>query len=91
MRRLCSIWAGIGAALLALSQPAQGQDAPKMPRIGILSPVDETSALISGFREGMKELGYVDGRNVRLEYRWRTCNWTGCLVLRRISSPSTST
>jgi putative ABC transport system substrate-binding protein len=62
-----------GAAALVLLTPslaavAQGQPA-KVPRIGLLvpqTPLTERSTL----RDGMAELGYVDGRNVILDYRY---------------------
>jgi len=57
---------------LCALNPARSQSADKMPRIGFLS-VDDGAApttIRSGFREGMKELGYVDGQNMHVEYRW---------------------
>src|SRR5437762_7186712 len=61
-----------GASLLALSLPAQAQQQPtKIPRIGYLSgnsPSSE-SARIEAFRQGVRELGYVEGKNIVIEYR----------------------
>lgn len=47
----------------ALAQPA-----PRVARVGILG--NENGGLWDGFRQGMSDLGYVDGRNVRFESRW---------------------
>jgi putative tryptophan/tyrosine transport system substrate-binding protein len=62
-----------GAAVLVVLTPslaavAQGQPA-KVPRIGLLVPQTRLSGR-STFRDGMAELGYVDGRNVILDYRY---------------------
>jgi putative tryptophan/tyrosine transport system substrate-binding protein len=39
--------------------------------IGVLSPESATKSEVEGLRAGLRELGYVEGRNVRFEYRWR--------------------
>jgi len=39
-------------------------------RIGVLSPAERTSTKVfDGFREGLREFGYVDGENIAIEYR----------------------
>ena len=59
-------------ALLASPLPARAQPAGKVYRIGFLG--NSTAALeanlVGPFREGLRDLGYVEGRNVRIEYRW---------------------
>ena len=62
----------LGAMLLALSFPAQAQQAGKVPRIGILelgSP-SASASQIKAFQQGLRELGYVEGKNMILEYRY---------------------
>lgn len=58
-----------GAALLAL--PTRARSKP-LPAIGYLSP--ESPALfasrVDAFREGLAQTGFVEGRNVTIEYRW---------------------
>src|SRR5947207_1879813 len=47
------------------------QPTEKIWRIGILSPRTSLDAdPLTGFLQGMRELGYVDGRNVRYEWRF---------------------
>ena len=51
---------------------AEAQQPAKVPRIGFLG--NSTAALeenlVGPFREGLRDLGYVEGRNILIEYRW---------------------
>jgi putative ABC transport system substrate-binding protein len=57
--------------LLALPFPAQAQQAARIPRIGILLPPSASviSARVEAFRQRLRELGYVEGKNILIEYR----------------------
>ena len=57
-------------ALLVASKLSSAQQAPaKIPRVGILSVADgERAPSIAAFRQGLRDLGYVEGRNVILEF-----------------------
>ena len=50
---------------------AQAQQAKKVPLTGILTSGSSSSdsANVDGFREGLRELGYAEGKNIMLEYR----------------------
>ena len=59
--------AGFGAAA-AWPLVAHAQQVPRIPRVVYLSPVG-IPAQINSYRAQMHELGYVEGRNIRLEFR----------------------
>ncbi len=70
MRRRSALVAGLVALLLASEHSAAQQSQPKMPRVGILSVADsERAAIWDAFRQGLRDLGYVEGRNIILEFR----------------------
>jgi putative tryptophan/tyrosine transport system substrate-binding protein len=60
----------LAGGLLAAPLAAEAQPAAKVARIGYLSPNLATSPhLHEAFRQGLRDLGYVEGRNVVFEYR----------------------
>ena len=63
--------AGTGAVLLAAPLAAEAQPAGKVYCIGVLEPTSMAlnAANLDAFRKGLRELGYVEGRNMMIEYR----------------------
>src|SRR5262245_52179630 len=61
----------LSAIFLTLSFPSEAQQPKKVPRIGYLSNTDAAtdSARAEAFRGGLRELGYVGGKNIVIEYR----------------------
>jgi putative ABC transport system substrate-binding protein len=64
----------IGAAVAALAAMAEQsfaqQPGGKMPRVGILTPApNDRTPIFEAFKQGLHELGYVEGRNIVLEFR----------------------
>src|SRR5438046_1854947 len=51
--------------------PLPGQQAGRLPRIGFLNSASlaADAALIEAFRQGLRELGYVEGQGIAVEYR----------------------
>jgi putative tryptophan/tyrosine transport system substrate-binding protein len=60
--------AGLGCAA-AWPVVARAQR-PRLPVIGVLTPLEPAAPYVEGLRAGLRELGYADGVNVRIEYRW---------------------
>jgi len=58
------------AVLLAWMSPCEGQEPHKVVRIGFLAPQGRSLPLFDAFRQGLAELGYVEGRNVVIEARF---------------------
>jgi putative tryptophan/tyrosine transport system substrate-binding protein len=58
--------------LVALCASAAAQQPKKVPRIGFLGVTSPStiSARIEALRQGLRELGYVEGKNIVIEYRW---------------------
>jgi putative ABC transport system substrate-binding protein len=58
--------------LLAPCRGAEAQYATKLPRIGYLSGASASAiaSRVEAFRQGLRELGYVEGKNVVIEYRY---------------------
>src|SRR5437870_3997355 len=62
----------LSTMLFALCFPAYAQQAKKAPRIGYLSNSSPSSAreTVGAFRQGLRDLGYIEGQNIVFEYRW---------------------
>lgn len=57
-------------SLLAAPHAAQAQQPEKMPLVGVLRPGAAVDPLIDAFRQGLRDLGYVEGHNLRMAYRF---------------------
>jgi putative ABC transport system substrate-binding protein len=60
----------LALGLLAAPLAAEGQQARKVPVIGYLIERSGPTAFDEAFRVGLRELGYSEGRNIVVEYRW---------------------
>ena len=60
------------AMLFVLCFPVQAQQQGKIPRIGYLTLASSSSNLPrrEAFREGLRHLGYIEGQNINIEYRY---------------------
>src|SRR6516164_575281 len=71
--RLSTIGLILILSLLTAPPAANAQQRSKVPRIGVLlpgSPTPEYERRLDAFRQGLRELGYIDQQNILLEYRW---------------------
>jgi putative ABC transport system substrate-binding protein len=70
-RQFIGLFAGAAAWPMRASVSAHAQQpAGKVPRIGILSPASSAAAAtLAAFRQGMRDLGYVEGRSIELDFR----------------------
>jgi putative tryptophan/tyrosine transport system substrate-binding protein len=58
------------ALVVALSEGfVEAQQATKVPRIGLLGPASPSSPILQSFKQGLRELGYVEGQNIILDGR----------------------
>ena len=64
----------LGGAAATWPLAASAQQADRVRRIGVLIPLDENDPLvkarISAFTQALADLGWSDGRNVRMDLRW---------------------
>lgn len=70
-------WRPVLAAVLALSLlvaplPADAQQPPRVPRIGVLFSTTESGGApyLEAFRQGLGDLGWVEGKTIALDCRW---------------------
>jgi putative tryptophan/tyrosine transport system substrate-binding protein len=58
--------------LLTHGFPAEAQQPTKIPRIGVLAATTPSffSLRFDAFRQGLRELGYIDGKNISIEHRY---------------------
>ncbi len=64
----------LAVGILIVPPAGETQQRATIPRIGFLSASSASDArtprLLGAFREGLRELGYVEGQNIAIEFRW---------------------
>ena len=64
----------LGGTAVAWPLAARAQQDGRFRRIGVLMPFDETDpvakTIVSAFTQALADLGWTDGRNVRMDLRW---------------------
>src|SRR5262249_10799717 len=64
----------LGGAAAAWPLVARAQQGGRVPRIGVLMNLTaddlEASARVTALAQGLQQLGWTEGRNVRIDYRW---------------------
>jgi putative tryptophan/tyrosine transport system substrate-binding protein len=74
MRRIIELLVSLALALLVMPSAAEVRPSGEKPRIGFLSPVLSNAPTTAhrnfeAFRQGLRELGYIEGQHLTLEYR----------------------
>jgi putative ABC transport system substrate-binding protein len=70
-REFIALLGGGGLLLAAKVRRARGQQpAGRLRHIGLLHPGTPPNLNVEAFRQGLRDLGYVDGQNIVIEYRW---------------------
>ncbi len=65
----------LALGLLAASLSADAQQRGKMPRIGYVSHRPGPSGGDEAFLQGLQNLGWIEGQNITIEYRWTARKW----------------
>jgi putative ABC transport system substrate-binding protein len=63
----------LSAVLLALSFASEAQQPGKIPRVGYVAAGGDPNnpgSLVEAFRQGLRELGYIEGKNILVEFRY---------------------
>ena len=68
----------LGGAAIAWPRVVRAQQPDRIRRIGVLTPFDENDpeakTYLSAFTQELAELGWIDGRNLRMDVRWAAGN-----------------
>jgi putative ABC transport system substrate-binding protein len=60
----------LALGLCLAPSPSHAQAVAKTPRVGMLTPAFDPHSGFAGFRQGLRDLGYVEGQSIALEYRY---------------------
>jgi putative tryptophan/tyrosine transport system substrate-binding protein len=76
----------LGGAAVAWPRAARAQQADRIRRVGVLesrtADDPEGKARLAVFAQGLRELGWTDGRNMRIDYRWAAADADRYLIRR---------
>ena|SRR2546425_567869 len=94
--RLIGLAVVLAVGLISVPLAASAQEAGKVARIGVLANVRPTMPEVSrnweAFRQGLRELGWVEGQNIVIEYRFAEGNleWFPSLAAELVNLKQTS-
>jgi putative ABC transport system substrate-binding protein len=71
--------ATLGGAAVSWPLAGRTQQGERVRRTGVLTPFaerdQEAKAWLTAFQEGLQQLGWAQGRNVSIDYRWADDDW----------------
>jgi putative ABC transport system substrate-binding protein len=67
---ITQVFAAAIAILLAIVVPAEPQQQGRIPRVGFVAPQGRSLPLFDAFRQGLADVGYVEGQNIVIEPRF---------------------
>ena len=75
-----ALFAALGLGILVAPLAAEAQQRRNMPLIGVLTSYSTPTALtphrdLEAFAQGLRQLGYVEGQTIHLEYRFAENQW----------------
>ena len=73
-RKTVEIIVAVALVLLVAPLAADAQQPAKVTRIGYLTPRVDSPPLVEAFRQRLRELGYVEGQNIAIEFRFAPRN-----------------
>jgi len=84
MKRRITLWL-LATLFLANVSLADAQQTGKVARIGYLDPstASGSAVLLDAFRQELSKLGWIEGKNITIEYRLPSKSLSACLSLRR--------
>jgi putative tryptophan/tyrosine transport system substrate-binding protein len=74
MKKAGALSTVVTVILLAVAIMAEAQQPKGMPRIGYLSLASQPGLREEAFIQGLRDLGWIDGQNISIEYRWAAGN-----------------
>jgi putative ABC transport system substrate-binding protein len=69
-RGAAALVVALAVGLFAAPPTVEAQGAEKVQRIGFLGPSPSSGGLVQAFEQGLRELGYIEGKNVVIEHRY---------------------
>ncbi|MFC1816210.1 ABC transporter substrate-binding protein [Thermodesulfobacteriota bacterium] len=69
MKKITAVFA-LALAVLVSAHPASAQQTGKVYRIGTIRPYDRPSPSWNAFLQGLRDIGYIEGQNLMIEYRY---------------------
>jgi putative ABC transport system substrate-binding protein len=79
-RRIVTLLLILALGFLVAPLTVEAQPPKHVPRIGVLITNSRAaeSTSIAAFHRGLQALGYVEGQNIMLEYRYADATWSNC-------------